>query len=51
MTAFTAMKITGDRWSGPEWFRHIAGHALASRDARRAPLSWKDELARLYPPC
>ncbi|MBR0673240.1 hypothetical protein [Neoroseomonas soli] len=50
MTVFTAEKLPGGRRSGPEWFRHIAGNALAARNAKRAPLSWKDELARLYPP-
>ncbi|MBR0681979.1 hypothetical protein GXW74_15900 [Roseomonas eburnea] len=50
MAEFTAEKIPGDRWSGPEWFRHIAGKPLAERRARPTALSWKDELALLYPP-
>jgi hypothetical protein len=51
MTAFTAERISRTRWSGPEWTRHIAGKAMAERDGKRAALSWKDELALLYPPC
>ena len=47
MTAYPAEKVAADRWSGPEWFRHIAGRPLADRRARRGPLSWKDELALL----
>lgn len=50
MTAITAVKIGPTRWVGPEWSRHIAGKAMAERDAKRAQLSWKDELALLYPP-
>ncbi len=50
MTTHHAEKVAADRWSGPEWFRHIAGRPLADRRARRAPLSWKDELALLFPP-
>jgi hypothetical protein len=49
MTAFTAARISPTRWSGPEWSRHIAGKAMAERDAKRAPPSWLDELAALYP--
>lgn len=51
MTAMTAVKIAPQRWSGPEWSRHIAGKAMAERAAKRAAPSWLDELARLYPPC
>lgn len=49
MTAFTAERISPTRWSGPEWARRIAGKAMAERDAKRAPLTWLDELAALYP--
>ena len=50
MTIIAAAKIGPTRWAGPEWSRHIAGKAMAERDAKRAPLSWLDELALLYPP-
>lgn len=48
MTDFTAQRISSNRWSGPECVRHIAGKAMADRGARRAPLSWLDELVALY---
>jgi hypothetical protein len=51
MTPITAVRIAPTRWSGPEWSRHIAGKAMAEREAKRAPLTWLDELAVLYPPC
>jgi hypothetical protein len=50
MTSITAVKIGPSRWAGPEWTCHIAGKAMAERDAKRAPLTWLDELALLYPP-
>lgn len=51
MSKIAAVRIAPQRRSGPEWSRHIAGKAMAERDAKRAQLSWLDELARLYPPC
>jgi hypothetical protein len=51
MTEIAAIRIGPQRWSGPEWSRHIAGKALAERDTKRAQRSWLDELALLYPPC
>ncbi len=50
MTSNTAVKIARTRWAGPEFSRHIAGKAVTERDAKRAALSWMDELAILYPP-
>ena len=50
MTDIPAETMPGDRWRGPEWLRHIAGKAMADRKAARVALSWKDELARLFPP-
>ncbi len=51
MTTITAVKIGPTSWSGPDWYRHIAGTAMAERDEKRRPLTWLDELAVLYPPC
>lgn len=50
MTALFAERLATDGRSGPEWLRHIAGRPLTDRRARRVPLSWKDELALLFPP-
>lgn len=48
MTRFTAEKVGAQRWSGPEWARHIAGKALAEQRAKPVPVSWLDELVSLY---
>lgn len=50
MTKFPTEPTPGDRWRGPEWLRHIAGKAMAERRSARVALSWKDELALLFPP-
>lgn len=50
MTATIETGINASPRRGPEWGRHVAGKAMAERDARRAALTWLDELALLYPP-